>query len=88
MTAETLADVRMAELERQHGLKDRILCCTVAGCLSAGGEAVRTALRKEAPAQIEVCGTGCMGLCCRGPLVRSAAGTSFTPRSRQRMPPR
>ena len=81
MTAETLLQVQKAEQERQHGLKDRILCCTVAGCKSAGGDAVRAALQAQVDAQkaegkaadVEVCGTGCMGLCRRGPLVRSAS---------------
>lgn len=78
MTAETLNQTRQAEQERQQGLKDRILCCTVAGCLSAGAQAVRAALQEQVNTQgtageIEVCGTGCMGLCCRGPLVRSSA---------------
>jgi bidirectional [NiFe] hydrogenase diaphorase subunit len=50
----------------------------VAGCFSAGAETVRSALEDEVNAQgrggeIEVCGTGCMGMCCRGPLVRSSA---------------
>ena len=66
MTADTLNQTRQTEQERQHRLKDRILCCGVAGCLSAGGEAVRAALQNEVNAQerteIEVCGTGCMGL--------------------------
>ena len=78
MTAEILNQISQAERERQQKLKDRILCCTVAGCLSAGAEAVRAALQKEVQAQgrtgeVEVCGTGCMGLCRRGPLVRSSA---------------
>lgn len=78
MTAETLNQTRQIELERQGRLKQRILCCTVAGCLSAGAGAVRSALEQEVEArgksaEIEICGTGCLGLCCRGPLVRSAA---------------
>lgn len=78
MTAETLNQIRHVEQKRQSCLKDRILCCSVEGCLSAGAGAIRRALQDEVNAQgraaeIEVCGTGCMGLCCRGPLVRSAA---------------
>ena len=78
MTAETLHRTREAELARQRSLQDRILCCSVAGCFSAGAETVRSALEDEVNAQgrgdeIEVCGTGCMGMCCRGPLVRSSA---------------
>jgi len=78
MNAESLKPERVAEHDRQKGLADRIMCCSVAGCLSAGAGAVRAAIEREVDAQgksaaIEVCGTGCMGLCSRGPLVRSAA---------------
>jgi bidirectional [NiFe] hydrogenase diaphorase subunit len=84
MTAESLHQVQYAEQQRAAGLKDRLLCCTVAGCLSAGADAVRSALERaarQAPGNsaIEVSGTGCMGLCCEGPLVRSSArDTIFT----------
>jgi bidirectional [NiFe] hydrogenase diaphorase subunit len=76
MNPESLDLVMTAEQERQQRLADRILCCSVAGCESAGGLAVRAALQAEVEAQgrsreVEVCGTGCMGLCCEGPLVRS-----------------
>jgi bidirectional [NiFe] hydrogenase diaphorase subunit len=69
---------RQTEQDRQSRFDNRILCCTVAGCESAGAKAVRAALREEAEAQgkstaMQVCGTGCMGLCGSGPLVRSAA---------------
>jgi bidirectional [NiFe] hydrogenase diaphorase subunit len=78
MTAETLNLTRQNELARQSALKDRILCCSVAGCLSAGGAQVREAISNEVKArglqdEVEVCGTGCLGLCSRGPLVRSSA---------------
>jgi bidirectional [NiFe] hydrogenase diaphorase subunit len=82
MTAEDLHRTREAEQQRRQRLTDRILCCTVAGCLSAGAEKVRATLEEEVRAQgrvgeIEVCGTGCMGMCCRGPLVRSSAADVF-----------
>src|SRR5579862_4896395 len=73
MTAEALRHARQNELERQGRLKDRIACCSVAGCLSAGAEEVREALQRQAGDGIEVCGTGCLGLCSRGPLVHSSA---------------
>src|SRR5579872_349777 len=73
MTAETLRQMRQAELDRQSGLKNRISCCTVAGCLSAGAGKVRVALQEHAGDGIEVCGTGCMGLCSQGPLVHNSA---------------
>lgn len=78
MNSESLQAVAAAERDRQAKYKDRILCCTVAGCLSAGGAAVRAALEREVDAagkagEVEVRGAGCMGLCCRGPLVRSSS---------------
>ena len=78
MTAESLFRIGQAEQKRQADLRDRILCCTVAGCVSGGAQAVRRALEQEVEKQgltreVEVSGTGCMGLCCEGPLARSAA---------------
>ena len=73
MTPDFLHQARRLERERQHKLNNRILCCSVAGCLSAGGEAVRAALADRAETGVEVCGTGCMGWCSRAPLVRNAA---------------
>lgn len=84
MTPATLLQIRQAERERTAGLKDRILCCTVAGCLSAGAGEVRAAIGREVEkrgcaARVEVCGSGCMGLCSEGPLVRStAAGAIYS----------
>lgn len=77
MTLEELIERRESELERQRKLKRRILCCTAAGCMSCGAESVRKAVAAEIQAQgkeseMEVCGTGCMGLCSRGPLVRTS----------------
>ena len=79
MTAEELHDKQAEELARQEGLKTRLLCCTAAGCISCGADGVRHALASEVEAQglsgkVEVCGTGCMGLCSRGPLVMDSAG--------------
>ncbi|MEO0757539.1 MAG: NADH-quinone oxidoreductase subunit NuoF [Cyanobacteria bacterium J06648_16] len=53
----------------------RIRCCTVGGCLSANGLAVKAQLEAAVEAadltdQIAVTGVGCMGLCSQGPLVR------------------
>jgi len=88
MTSAGLAGIRQAEQARRTGLQDRILCCTVAGCESGGAPAVRAAIEREIAsrgraAEIEVCGTGCLGLCCEGPLVRSSAAhrifTQVTP---------
>jgi bidirectional [NiFe] hydrogenase diaphorase subunit len=64
------------------------MCCTAAGCISCGGEQVRQAISTAITAQgnqdgLELRGTGCMGLCGRGPLVRTsfdgAVYTQVTP---------
>ena len=88
MTADALHAARQAEQARQGSLENRILCCTVAGCLSSGSQEVRAAIQEQIDIQgrsgrTEVCGTGCMGLCSQGPLVRSSAAdavfTKVTP---------
>src|SRR5262245_9855043 len=78
MNADTLHTILANEQQRQSAFEDRILCCTVAGCESSGAAAVRAAIQEQILAEgragkTEVCGTGCMGLCCEGPLVRSSA---------------
>jgi bidirectional [NiFe] hydrogenase diaphorase subunit len=79
MTAEELREKQSEGLAHQQALKNRIVCCTAAGCLSCGGDGVRHALQAEVEArgqsgEIEVCGSGCMGLCSRGPLVLDSGG--------------
>jgi bidirectional [NiFe] hydrogenase diaphorase subunit len=74
MTEEELRDQQNQELACQQALSKRILCCTAAGCISCGATGLRHALTAEVEAKglsgkVEVCGTGCMGLCSRGPLV-------------------
>ena len=78
MTAEELREKQTEELARQQTLETRILCCTAAGCLSCGADGLRKALTAEVRAKglsgkVEVAGTGCMGLCSRGPLVLDSA---------------
>jgi bidirectional [NiFe] hydrogenase diaphorase subunit len=78
MTVEDLLEKQTEELERQKSLENRILCCTAAGCVSCGADGLRTAIASEIKTQgregkVEVCGTGCMGMCSKGPLVLSSA---------------
>jgi len=82
MTIEELFEQQASELERQQKLENRIYCCTAAGCVSSGSEAVKKAIAGEIKSQglegkVEVCGTGCMGMCSRGPLVRTAKGNAL-----------
>ena len=74
MTIEELAQVRTDEQARQQKLEERIYCCSATGCVACGSQAVRQAITEEVKAQgradkVEVCSTGCMGRCSRGPLV-------------------
>ena len=78
MTVEELSVKRNEEQKRQARLENRIHCCTAAGCVSCGAEGVKKAIADQIKMAgreglVEVCGTGCMGLCSRGPMVRSGA---------------
>ncbi len=77
MSLEDLVEIGDAEKARQAKLERRILYCSAAGCVSCGGHKTRDALKAEVKARglgdrVEVIGTGCMGLCGRGPLVKVA----------------
>jgi bidirectional [NiFe] hydrogenase diaphorase subunit len=82
MTIEELNQTQADETARQQALEERIYCCTAAGCISCGSEGLRNAIAAEIKAQgrtdrVEVCGTGCMGMCSRGPLVMASAGSAL-----------
>jgi len=82
MTIEELNQTQADETARQQALEERIYCCTAAGCISCGSEGLRNAIAAEVKAQgradkVEVCGTGCMGMCSRGPLVMAAGGRAL-----------
>ncbi len=76
MTIEELNENQSAELERRKTIENRISCCTAAGCISCGAERVKKSIADHIKSsglqgKVEVSGTGCMGLCSRGPLVYS-----------------
>ena len=83
MTVEELREVAETERARQGNFRHRITYCSAAGCASCGGIAVHEALAKALKArnlenEVELAGTGCMGLCGEGPLVRSVGdGTLY-----------
>ncbi|MFM2062892.1 MAG: hypothetical protein RLZZ507_2562 [Cyanobacteriota bacterium] len=67
--------LEIARTERSQAKPVQIRCCTAAGCLSSGSQAVKDNLDKSVKAagledQIHVSGVGCMRLCCQGPLVQ------------------
>ena len=77
MTVEELRELAEKERARQAGFGKRVLYCSAAGCVSCGGNATRDAFKKAIRDQgldesCEVVGTGCMGLCGKGPLVKVA----------------
>ena len=77
MNVEELRELAEKERQRQAKFARRVLYCSAAGCVSCGGNAARDAF-KDAIRQrgleesCEVVGTGCMGLCGKGPLVKVA----------------
>ncbi len=81
MTVEDLHELAEAERERQQKFRDRILYCAAAGCISCGSLAARDAIKKALAEHglekdVEVLGTGCMGLCGEGPLVKVSSDGS------------
>jgi bidirectional [NiFe] hydrogenase diaphorase subunit len=75
MTLEDLKAFAQKELGRREKMKHRILFCSAAGCVSCGSHGTRDAMKRTLKElgldkQTEVLGTGCMGLCGRGPLVK------------------
>jgi len=82
MTIEELNQTQADETARQQALDERIYCCTAAGCISCGSEDLRRAIAEQVKQQgrfdkVEVCGTGCLGMCSRGPLVLASSGTAL-----------
>ncbi len=75
MTIEDLHEIAEEERNRQSQFKHRISYCSAAGCLSCGSEEIKKTLKQalkdeNLEKECEVFGTGCMGLCGEGPLVK------------------
>jgi bidirectional [NiFe] hydrogenase diaphorase subunit len=67
--------LEIARTERSQTKPVHIRCCTAAGCLSSGSQAIKDNLDVAVKASglqdhIQVSGVGCMRLCCQGPLVQ------------------
>lgn len=74
MLADDLKRIAEDELGERRPLKHRLHVCMGTGCLSAGADAVKTALEAEVRTQgldktCAVVNGGCRGLCAAGPLV-------------------
>jgi bidirectional [NiFe] hydrogenase diaphorase subunit len=65
----------IAARERAAQTRIRIRCCTGGGCVAASSLGVLQRLKENVAAaglqqQVQVCGVGCLRLCCQGPLVQ------------------
>ncbi len=75
MNSDELRAIAEKESAAQAEKKHRVCVCTAAGCLSSGAAGVKDAFKKAVTdaglaEQVEVAGSGCLGLCHAGPLVR------------------
>jgi len=74
MTGDELRQIAENETARRRRCKHRVGVCMAAGCQSLGAERVKAALESEAQSagrgsEVEVHGTGCLGLCHAGTMV-------------------
>lgn len=72
MDLSEFQEIAEAELAARKPVQIRV--CTAAGCLSSSAHDVQKQLedavnREGLGEQVQVCGVGCMRLCCEGPLV-------------------
>jgi bidirectional [NiFe] hydrogenase diaphorase subunit len=84
VTAESIREIVEAERARRDAAAHRVAVCTAAGCLALGAREVRAGFERAIAGaglagSVEVCGTGCLGLCHAGAMVdvrsRGAGGT-------------
>ena len=80
MKPEELEVKSAEENARQQAFDVRLICCSSTGCQSSGASAIIDGLKAEVKAgqldaRVQVSGTGCMGLCSKGPLIRMTSKT-------------
>jgi NADH:ubiquinone oxidoreductase subunit F (NADH-binding)/(2Fe-2S) ferredoxin len=80
MKPEELEVKAAAELAKQQAFDVRLFTCSSRGCQSSEALGVIDRLKAEVKARqldakVQVNGSGCMGLCSKGPLVRMASKT-------------
>ena len=75
-------------VEREEGerarVRHRVCVCSAAGCMSLGAEGVRAALKRTLAEahledEVQLSGTGCLGLCHAGALVQVESGPPEAP---------
>ena len=78
-----LAELQLlGQNERDQQKPLRLRCCTAAGCLSSGSQAVRDALDRAVAERglsdkVQVQSVGCLRLCCAGPLLQADPSGDF-----------
>ena len=73
MNPDDLSERADAERGRTGKFQERLHVCTAASCQAIGSDGLKAGMvarAKGARSAVEVVGTGCMGLCSKGPLVR------------------
>jgi bidirectional [NiFe] hydrogenase diaphorase subunit len=75
VSPEELRQVAEREAARRARLRGRVAVCVAAGCEALGADEARAAFEREVAAaglagEVEVHGTGCLGLCHRGAMVQ------------------
>jgi bidirectional [NiFe] hydrogenase diaphorase subunit len=75
MSIEDLREVQEKENAAREGKRCGVAVCSAASCQSSGGDEVHQALKARVKDgdlgdQIDIFGTGCLGLCHAGPLVQ------------------
>ena len=77
MSTEARWEILVREQEAQAPKRCRVAVCQAAGCLSSGAAAVRDAFRRGLAdaglaEDVELFGTGCLGMCHAAPVVQVA----------------
>ncbi len=75
MSIEELREIQERESEARAGKRCGIAACSAASCQSSGGDTARKTIDAavkdaELGGDVDVFGTGCLGLCHAGPLVQ------------------
>jgi bidirectional [NiFe] hydrogenase diaphorase subunit len=74
MNRDEFRDLVERERATDQKYKRRVMICTSAGCISSGAQSVRNAFQaavtEKKLTDVRVMGTGCLGPCAKGPMVK------------------